>query len=468
MALRGGIPDLPMSGWAPPPSVLDAARDAVSTADGPGWWPEFAAEEDRSLFRIAGATRLDNIVTRPLWRWYRELFDSAVNDDKVSFASTAFTDGNKSSVALRVLTAIRRISSFTAWYDIAAAAFRRGYAAAWFAGYATVIALTMAGYLADGNSSIAIVTLIVASLAVAFVERVAVRLTRRWPFDAIACIVALGIFTVAFHDVWLFALTTILPQGILSDGIVLEILRVRVLFIAASGVAVFAAVLLLVLVLVHRFHSWVTARKLRLYPEDEIIQSLVAALGRIGKARGAWVSGGVRGKIVDDLHWIGCRFENEFLGRFARGDGTTDEWLRDVGAQLAAACRLRERIAALPERGFLERISDYASRSLMHAARSEWNLIDRVPAPPPSPKRRIADNLTDAAKIAFPAVIGIITYLASTSARHIVPEAIGQNALYTGLLASVVALWSTLDPHSDHGLGTAKTLGEMLKPPTKA
>jgi hypothetical protein len=208
---------------------------------------------------------------------------------------------------------------------------------------------------------------------------------------------------------------------------------------------------------------------LRLYPEDEIIQSLVAAQGRIQEAaaKGPWVSGVVRGKIVDDLHWIGCRFENEFLGRFARGDATTDTWLRDTGARLAAACRLRERIAALPERGSLERVSDYASRTLMHAARSEWNRIDQVPAPPPSPKRRIADNLIDVGKIAFPAVLGIVAYLASTSARHVIPEAIGQNALYTGLLASIVALWSTLDPHSDHGLGAAKTLGEMLKPPVK-
>jgi hypothetical protein len=457
----------------PPPVVAEAVPDggwAPAAADATAEWQldngraRAGVEDDASRFRVARATRLNTVVTRGLWKEYRERFDSAVAKDTAAFFSaSALSDEQRWSIAGRVETAIRRIASFTAWYSVAARFFRRGFGAARFAGYATVAALTAAGFLADGNVDIAVASFLAGALAIALVERVARRLTRRWPFDAIACIVALGVFTVAFHDVVLLALTTIVPQSVLPAWAVLEILFVRVIFIAASGTAVFALVLLCVIVLVHRVHSWVTERKLRLYPEDEIIQSLVAVLRHIAVPDPHMVSGAERGTVIDVLHWIGCRFENEFLDRFARGDITTDDWLRETGAQLAAACRLQERTVALSEPRSLERVADYASRTLLRAARGEWSAIDKAPAAAPSPKRRLVDSLIDTGKIAFPAAVGVIAYAGASSPMHVIPPAIGENALFTGLLASVVALWSVVDPHSDHGISNMSTIGDMLK-----
>ncbi|MDB5068982.1 MAG: hypothetical protein JWM87_93 [Candidatus Eremiobacteraeota bacterium] len=445
-------------GWAQTPA--DAAAGQAVGAGGGGAW----VEDDASRFRLARANRLNTVVTRGLWNEYCERFDSAVTKDTAAFFSgSALSDEQRWSIAGRVDTSIRRIASFTAWYSVGARFFRRGFGAARFAGYATVAALTAAGFLTDGNVVIAVASLLAGVLALTLVERGARTLTRRWPFDAIACIVALGIFTVAFHDVVLLVLTTIVPQSVLSESDVLQILMVRVVFITASGTAVFALTLLCVIVMVHRLYSWVTERRLRLYPEDEIIQSLVAVLRHISAPDPHMVSGAERGPVIDALHWTGCRFENEFLDRFVRGDIATDDWLRETGAQLAAACRLQERIVALAEPRSLERVADYASRTLLRAARGEWSAIEKAPATAPSPKRRLVDSLIDGAKIAFPAVVGVVVYFAAASPMHVVPAAIGENALFTGLLASIVALWSVVDPHSDHGISSMNTIGDMLK-----
>ncbi len=411
------------------------------------------AEDDASRFRLARATRLNTFLTRGLWREYRARFETAVmNDTAAFFAAPTLTDAQKTSIAARVDTAIRRIASFSAWYYVGNSLFRGGFSTALVAAYVTVAVLAFAGFLADGNVGTALASVLLGAIGIAVVERGARTLTHRWPFDAIACIVTLGIFTVAFHDVALLVLTTVLPQSVLSGAVLLQIVGIRVLFITASGIAVFAAVLLVVLLGVHRLSSKVTDRKLRFYPEDEIIQSLVAVLRSVQEPDERLISGADRGAVIDLLHWIGCRFENEFLNRFAHGDPATDEWLRDTGAQLAAACRLHERTAALTDGNSFERVAEYASRTLLRAAQGDWNSIERAPAAPPSPKRRLIDTLIDAGKTAFPAVLGLIAYVASLGSHPLVPPAIGQNALFTGLITSVVALWSIVDPHSDHGL----------------
>jgi hypothetical protein len=456
-------------GWRQlPDAVAGAAADGGAGAGAGAAGSVAGVEDDASRFRLAGATRLNTFLTRGLWKEYCERFDAAVLKDTAAFfVGSTLSEEERWSVAGRIEVALRRIASFAAWYGVGARFFRRGFAFARFAGYATVVALTAAGFLTDGNLVIAVSSLVAGVLALALVERGARALTRRWPFDAIACIVALGVFTVAFHDVVLLVLTTVVPQGLLPESLVLQILLIRVVFITASGIAVFAFMLLCVIVMVHRVYSWATERRLRLYPEDEIMQSLVVVLRNIRTPDTHLVSGAERGPIVDALHWIGCRFENEFLDRFSRGDAATDDWLRETGAQLAAACRLQQRTVALAEPCSLERVKEYASRTLLHAARGEWSVIDKASAAPPSPKRRFLDNLMDAGKIAFPAVVGVIAYFASTGPMHVFPQAIGENALFTGLLASVVALWSVVDPHSDHGLANAKTLGDMLKVPGK-
>lgn len=430
---------------AAPPRVFSSAA-ALAPVGVPRSPP---TDTEQRLFRFAGATALDNVATRRLFEQYRDGFDRAVENDCATFAAAGFTADECSEINLRVTTAIRRVASFTAWYGIVGVLFRQGYALAWLAGLVTVLALAVTGYVHDWNALVAAGSTAIGGLAVAVVQYGARRLTRSWPLDAIACVVALGIFTMALRYGWLYSISSV---------------WLRITLVAACGIAAFAGVLLVVLLIVHRLHAWTTATKLRLYPEDEIIQSLLAALGRVqAQGQRAWVSGVVRQRIVNDLDWIACRFERDFLGRFCRGDATTDTWLRETSAQFAAACRLRSRMVACPQPGGFGHVAQYARDTLLYAARSEWMLIEQAPATPTSPKRRALDSLTDAGKIAFPAAAGIVAWNLS-----VLPDPIRQNALFTGLLASVVALWGVVDPQrSDKGLANAKTLGDLLKPPSK-
>jgi hypothetical protein len=189
-------------------------------------------------------------------------------------------------------------------------------------------------------------------------------------------------------------------------------------------------------------------------------------LGKLSTATGTWVSGRVRIAIVDDLEWIARRFEQDFLGRFCRGDAVTNAWMRDTGARLAAACRLRERLVAFPQSGGMDRVSSYALSTLQHAAGGDWNAIEQADAAaPPSAPQRWTDRLGDAGKIAFPAIIGFAVFVAPIPG---LPAEIRQNVLLTGFGASFVGLWGILDPqHAEKGLSAAQTLGDILRPGAK-
>jgi len=453
-----------------PPAVTPATASAVETpanappaAAGRAGVPGAAyvpSADDERLFRLAAANRLKSPFLPGLYARYVKQFGEIVQRETGIFQALELPNDEKTALSLRVTTAIRRTASFGAWYDIVGHLFRVGYGAALFAGYAAVLAFGLQLFLGKRDDLISPLIAVAAGVVVVGLgDRITRLLSRRWPLDAIACIVAVGIFTILLRqhdlDAWL-------PDSWASAAPAI----VQVLLAIGWGGAAFNAVLLVVLFGIHRLYSWATAAKLELYPEDEIIESLNAVLGKLSTAKGTWVSGRVRIAIVDDLEWIAQRFERDFLGRFCRGDAVTNAWMRETGARLAAACRLRERLVAFPQSGGMDRVSSYVLATLLHAAGGDWNAIEQadVTAPAAAPLRW-TDRLGDAGKIAFPALTGLFVYYVPIPG---LPSEIRQNVLFTGVIASVVGLWGMLDPqHADKGLTAAQTLGDILRPGAK-
>ena len=425
----------------------------------PSVTPTAASADDERLFRLASANRLKTPFMPGLYARYVKQFGAIVQQEVAVFQGLELPKDEKAALSLRVTTAIRRTASFGAWYDVVAHLFRLGYGAALLAGYAAVFAFGVRLYLETGKevSVLLAVAVLAGVMSVALADRTTRLLARRWPLDAIACIVAVGIFTLLLrqHD-----LADWLPDSWAGAAPAI----VQVLLAIDWGGAAFNAVLLVVLVGIHRLYSWVTAEKLELYPEDEIIESLTVLLGKLATAKGTWVSGRVRIAIVDELEWIAQRLERDFLGRFCRGDAVTNAWMRDTGARLAAACRLRERLVAFPQSGAMDRVSSYALSTLLHAGSGDWNAIEQadVTAPVAAPVRW-TDRLAEAGRIAFPAVTGLVVF-----SIPVLPPEIRQNVLFTGVVTSVVGLWAMLDPqHADKGLSAAQTLGDILRPGAK-
>jgi hypothetical protein len=432
-----------------------AATARTSAPSGPG----VTSADDERLFRLASANRLNTPFTRALYARYVKRFGEIVQDEVAGFHKLELPSDQKTALELRVTTAIRRTASFAAWYDIVGHLFRLGYGAALLAGYAAVFAFGLRLFLGTRDDISALLSVAAGVVCVGLGDRITRMLSRRWPLDAIGCIVAIGIVTIILrqHDLadWLPA-----SWGSFAPTVVQMLLAI------GWGLAAFNVVLLVVLIAIHRLYSWATAEKLELYPEDEIIESLTAVLGKLATAKGTWVSGRVRIAIVDDLEWIAQRFERDFLGRFCRGDAVTNAWMRDTAARLAAACRLRERLVAFPQSGGMDRVSGYALSTLQHAASGDWNAIEQadVTAPAAAPERW-TDRLGDAGKIAFPAVTGLVVFWIPIPG---LPPEIRQNVLFTGVVASVVGLWGMLDPqHADKGLSAAQTLGDILRPGAK-
>ncbi|HEV3088352.1 MAG TPA: hypothetical protein VGX96_14125 [Candidatus Elarobacter sp.] len=456
-----GVPPLgnPVAA-ASTPEPLTLSPAAVAPAGVPvpsaaAWTP---SADDERLFRLASATRLNTPFTRGLYARYVKRFGEIVQQEVAAFGALELPANEKTALSLRVTTAIRRTASFAAWYDIVGHLFRLGYGAALFAGYVAVLAFGARLYLGVHDIVFTAVPVAAGVVCVALGDRITRMLSRRWPLDAIACIVALGIVTIVLRQQ---NLVFWLPASWSAFGPIF----VQTLIACAWGIASFNAVLLVLLVAIHRLYSWVNAAKLDLYPEDEIIESLTAVLGKLATAKGAWVSGRVRVAIVDDLEWIAVRFERDFLGRFCRGDTVTNTWMRETGARLAAACRLRERLVAFPQTGGMDRVSSYALSTLLHAASGDWNAIEQSDAAEPEAPKRWSDHLGDVGKIAFPALTGFVVFFVPIPGLS---NDIKQNVLFTGVVASVVGLWGLLDPqHADKGLSAAQTLGDILRPGAK-
>ena len=445
----------PLSTAPPAASTPEPIANAVAPPAAPAA-PYVPSADDERLFRLASANRLKTPFMPGLYARYVKQFGEIVQREVGIFQGLELPNDEKNALELRVTTAIRRTASFGAWYDIVGHLFRLGYGAALLVGYAAVFAFGLRLFLGTHDDISALLAVAAGVVCVALADRITRLLARRWPLDAIACIVAVGIFTILLRQ---HHLADWLPAswGSVAPAIV------QVLLAIGWGGAAFNAVLLVVLFGIHRLYSWVTAEKLELYPEDEIIESLTVVLGKLSTARGTWVSGRVRIAIVDDLEWIAQRFERDFLGRFCRGDAVTNAWMRDTGARLAAACRLRERLVAFPQSGGMDRVSSYVLSTLLHAAGGDWNAIEQadITAPAAAPQRW-TDRLSDAGKIAFPAATGLVVYYVPIPG---LPAEIRQNVLFTGVVASVVGLWGMLDPqHADKGLSAAQTLGDILRP----
>ena len=443
-----------------PPGVTPARTlGDLRGIDTPGPAPYVPSEDDQRLFRLASANRLRTPFMPRLYARYVNEFGEIVKREVGIFEGLELPNDEKTALELRVTTAIRRTASFGAWYDIVGHLFRLGYGAALLAGYAAVFAFGLRLFLGTHDDISALLAVAAGVVCVALADRITRMLARRWPLDAIACIVAVGIFTILLRQ---HHLADRLPAswGSVAPAIV------QVLLAIGWGGAAFNAVLLVVLFGLHRLYSWVTAEKLELYPEDEIIESLTVVLGKLSTARGTWVSGRVRIAIVDDLEWVAERFERDFLGRFCRGDAVTNAWMRDTGARLAAACRLRERFVAFPQSGGMDHVWSYVLATLLHAAGGNWNAIEQADATAPAAApQRWTDRLGDAGKIAFPAATGLVIYYVPIPG---LPTEIRQNVLFTGVVASVVGLWGLLDPqHADKGLSAAQTLGDILRPGAK-
>jgi hypothetical protein len=221
--------------------------------------PSAPSADDERLFRLASANRLNTPFTRGLYVRYVKRFGEIVQDEVAGFHKLELPSDQKTALELRVTTAIRRTASFAAWYDIVGHLFRLGYGVALIAGYTAVFAFGLRLFLGTRDDISALLSVAAGVVSVALGDRITRMLSRRWPLDAIACIVAIGIVTIVLrqHD-----LAAWLPDSWGSFAPTF----VQMLLAIGWGVAAFNVVLLVVLVAIHRLYSWVTAEKLELYP----------------------------------------------------------------------------------------------------------------------------------------------------------------------------------------------------------
>jgi hypothetical protein len=150
---------------------------------------------------------------------------------------------------------------------------------------------------------------------------------------------------------------------------------------AAFGIAVYATIILLATILGRTIFTLTTNRKKR-FPEEEIVQTLVATLSYVESQQAAWAQPKFRRFVARELNWVADRLEFDFFRKYSRSDDLTAAWSTEVAVRAAAAVQQLKQKALLPSAARLEELRAGLCSMLLLAGRGEWAQLPVADAVP--------------------------------------------------------------------------------------
>ena len=364
----------------------------------------------------------------------------------------------KARIRRRVATCVRRVVAHEAREEVWDEFVPLVRVAATYCGLAFAVGVAvLLGVLGAGGVAGAWAITVLLALLVFLLAHGAVVLTqqwppipRRWPVGAWP-VGLLAAFAVALY--WVYAMDLAgLPRPV-RDGL---------------GAGLAGMVLFLASYLGASWWGWLVCvvlprrRKLRRYPEAELVESLRWVFVLVADPKASWGRLDYQRRIEWGLEWVARRLEQ---GRPRSLDRETDGWVCSGARQMAADIRWLKRFALLPCAGDRRRLARALAACLVRAVEGRWGQFaptertERTAAP--SRRDQIAQLLAGMRPVLAaiaPLLVGGLVCLSPLPGQ--VKWPIAQLALGFG----AVTVLSWLNPDYDKKIGSVNSLLGDLRP----
>jgi hypothetical protein len=418
-----------------------------------------------SFFDAARVAYFDvPIIKRFVRPIYLDRFYAIVDRDYGQFRALPYPASEKRAINARILSAVRTVAAFSAWEEVSWAIIEFGFT---LAIVVATIAACVYAWLLLGASSVANLAIAfgVILLAIMCARWISFLIPRTWPRSAFTMLLLAAAAGTAGRALQLLAAYEWHAPLRWS-----ALLTVR----AATGtswapfveIGLYTAALLwcgfaFVLSASALFYIRVTARRINDYPEEEIIQTVLAILERLCDSSLDGRAAKERVKLVERLEWIARRFESEFVGRYLGHDPATDPLLSQVACGCASRFRSQKRAVVFPSVQSFEELQSFLWSALQNAAQQAWSQIesDDLVKSTPSRRERITMFGRNALALLGPAAFALCFYVAAP-----VDAGVRANVLITGITWSAITALAMLNPKQfETQAASAKTLGEIFK-----
>ncbi len=383
-------------------------------------------------------------------REYLDEFYGTIDDEYGGFAALPFPASEKRVIAPRVAASIRIIAAFSAWYRVAGTIIARGFVAAAVLGVASnVLTIILAPHGISGSvAGVASSAAVTIFLWVAAAGGVAM-LPHRWPGDALALIIAAAAFATLTELGWSGEVVFPIPGAVA----------------ACVGIAVFFGVGALSLIAGQLVAQRVTRRKIRRFPEEEIIESTAYLLTRIERMGPRWRLPENRTRIVALLEWIARRFERNLVRPYRDGASSSDAIITTAAAERGEAFRAQKIRVALPGGDTIESLRSFLWSALRNAGSNDWDAMQRVAIVPAASKPvRALQLVSSAAGIVVPLLVAVAFSELPWLKDHPEYDVLRNNVSAACIGWSVLSVLALLNPRQfDAQFSAAKTLGDILK-----
>jgi hypothetical protein len=341
----------------------------------------------------------------------------------------------------RIRGACSIIGAFAAWYSVARAiAFAGPVVSAAVGTLVGVIFVVQASTHIDGRELVLAAILSLTSVTTIYIIARALRFNRAQRlFFAVAAVLLLGVawsWIRQVHLVWLLPLWA----TAVASSIVL-------LLCFSTAIAIV---------------RWTTSKKTTLYPDDEVLQSLLATIVSVSNDT-AWARAATRRPLSAALEWIARRLERELVTMFAGPGGTLDGSVKSAGEQRAAAVRKWKNDVAFPQADTKSRLQAFLTGELANGSMGRWADLAQAEVVPTEARRNLVDFLITVGRallpIAIAAVLGFAVVRLYSGAESVVEKAL----LIAGVW-SFLNLLRALDPQGfDAQLEAAKSLKDVVQ-----
>ncbi len=288
---------------------------------------------DRLFFAGAGAKALCRAPLRwILFAPYYRAYCRTVENDLLSFAALELGMHALQPIRRRAEAAIRTVAACSAWYAISSLILRAGFTVALSGALVTVLVAVAAssGFVFSSIAQAAAAFAFV--LVFAYVSLAISGYASRWNTAGLS-------FDIFWFLGWSVLLWPAVEKHYITANQLVHKLSLTPLLGAAFvsalyGIAAYATLILLATILGRAIFTWTTNRKKR-YPEEEIIQTLIATLSYVERQPMAWAHQKFRKFVSRQLDWISARLELDFFRNYARADAPTQEWSAAVATRTA-------------------------------------------------------------------------------------------------------------------------------------
>jgi hypothetical protein len=341
----------------------------------------------------------------------------------------------------RIRGACSIIGAFAAWYSVARTiAFAGPFVSAVVGTLVGVALVVRASAYLDGKELVLAAILSLASVTTIYIIARALRFHRAQRlFFAAAAVLLLGV-------AWSWIRQAHLPW----------LLPLWAAAIASSIVLLLCFSTAIVIV------RWTTSKKTALYPDDEVLQSLLAAIVSVSNDT-AWARAATRRPLSAALEWIARRLEREMVDMFAALEGTVDDSVKSAGQRRAAAVRRWKNDVAFPQEDTKSRLQAFLTGELANGSVGRWGDLAQAEVVPTETRRNFVDFLITVGRALLPigiaAVLGFAVVRLDSGAEGVVEKAL----LIAGVW-SFLNLLRALDPQGfDAQLEAAKSLKDVVQ-----